>query len=63
MSPLQTLLETYRQQAHSQREKGNYFEELIGVMNPVMPTYTVMSGCSVIGQSNKAKMGVMSALI
>ncbi|WP_238587704.1 DEAD/DEAH box helicase family protein [Caenimonas sp. SL110] len=29
MTPLQSLLHTYRTEAHSEREKGTYFEELI----------------------------------
>jgi len=29
MTPLQTLLDTYRASAASEREKGTYFEDLI----------------------------------
>jgi len=29
MSPLQNLLDTFRTSAHTEREKGTYFEELI----------------------------------
>jgi len=29
MTPLQTLLNTYRQASVTEREKGTYFEELI----------------------------------
>lgn len=29
MTPLQKLLKTYRKVSQSEREKGNYFEELI----------------------------------
>ena len=56
MTALSELLDTYRQAAASEREKGTYFEELILAylqMRPATVIYMPKFGLTLIGQRRR----------